>query len=243
MGDLGTPQVLVSGNADVHHISLRPSQASSLAAAQLLVWIGPELTPWLVKAVDALPRSTVRLGLLALPETTRIENNGVDPHVWLDPDNAIRWLQQIAAALAGLDPDHATDYARNATRAADRITEVAARIEQTIPRPALLLTSHDALEYFARRFDVTQLGAVTDTEAAPPSAQHLAELHRLVAKTPPDCAIIEPGQDSGVLGDLLGDRAVPVTAFDPLGSSFEQGPALYGELLQSLADILTNCTE
>jgi len=243
MGDLGTPQVLVSGSADVHHLSLRPSQARNLTEAQLLVWIGPELTPWLVKAVDALPDSTVRLGLLGQPNTVRIQNNGTDPHAWLDPENATNWLLQIASALTALDPDHAADYARNAARAADRIARLSARIEQTTPHPVHVLTSHDALAYFARRFGVTLLGAVTDTEAAPPSAAHLAELHRLLAETPPDCAIIEPGQSPSVLGDLLGGRTVPVAAFDPLGSPLEPGPALYGKVLQSLADILTRCAE
>ena len=47
MGDLGTPGILLDQGADAHHFQLRPSQAKALSQADLLLWIGPRMTPWL----------------------------------------------------------------------------------------------------------------------------------------------------------------------------------------------------
>lgn len=69
MGDLGTPELLLERGASEHDFQLRPSQAASLADADLVVWIGPELTPWLDRALDGIGENGARLGLLAVPGT------------------------------------------------------------------------------------------------------------------------------------------------------------------------------
>ena len=55
MGDLGTPDLILPPDGDPHHFQLRPSQMRALSTADLVVWVGPALTPWLkdVLASDA----------------------------------------------------------------------------------------------------------------------------------------------------------------------------------------------
>jgi zinc transport system substrate-binding protein len=69
MEGLGTPQVLLDGGASPHSFQMRPSQAAAVADADLVIWVGPELTPWLDKAVDARAEGAAVLGLLAAPGT------------------------------------------------------------------------------------------------------------------------------------------------------------------------------
>ena len=64
MGGLGQPVLLLDKGADAHSFQLRPSQAAALAEADLVVWIGPEMTPWLDRAVDGLAASVAQLRLL-----------------------------------------------------------------------------------------------------------------------------------------------------------------------------------
>lgn len=52
-GDGAEVTVLMEGAADPHSFQMRPSQARALAEADLVVWVGPELTPWLERALDA----------------------------------------------------------------------------------------------------------------------------------------------------------------------------------------------
>ena len=80
MGDLGTPELLLEKGADEHAFQLRPSQAASLAEADLVIWIGPELTPWLDRALDGVTGEVSRLGLLAADATYRQDFGLTDGH-------------------------------------------------------------------------------------------------------------------------------------------------------------------
>lgn len=68
MEGVGTPDLLLDRGADPHHFQLRPSQARAVAGAGLVVWIGPDLTPWLGRTTDALSDGQV-LELLAVEGT------------------------------------------------------------------------------------------------------------------------------------------------------------------------------
>jgi zinc transport system substrate-binding protein len=64
MGDLGQPELLLAKGADEHDFQLKPSQAGAVADAGLVVWIGPELTPWLDSALETRPEGAAALALL-----------------------------------------------------------------------------------------------------------------------------------------------------------------------------------
>jgi zinc transport system substrate-binding protein len=79
MGDLGQPVLLLERGADEHDFQLRPSQAAAVAEAELVVWIGPELTPWLDSALDVRPAEGAALALLAA-EGTEVRAYGEKGH-------------------------------------------------------------------------------------------------------------------------------------------------------------------
>ena len=54
MGDLGQPDLLLDRGANAHSFQLRPSQAAGLADADLVVWVGPKMSPWLDRTLDGL---------------------------------------------------------------------------------------------------------------------------------------------------------------------------------------------
>lgn len=69
MGELGTPELLLDRGASEHEFQLRPSQAALLAEAGLIVWVGPELTPWLDRVMGSLGEGVPSLALLEAPGT------------------------------------------------------------------------------------------------------------------------------------------------------------------------------
>lgn len=69
MEGLGTPEVLLDRGASPHSFQMRPSQAAAVASADLVIWIGPELAPWMDAAVDGRPEGAAVLGLLAAEGT------------------------------------------------------------------------------------------------------------------------------------------------------------------------------
>ncbi|MES2436102.1 MAG: zinc ABC transporter substrate-binding protein [Pseudomonadota bacterium] len=157
MGDLGTPVLLLEKGADEHDFQLRPSQMQSIADADTVIWIGPELTPWLDRAM--VDSKAVSLALLDAKETqtqaypagqgeeeedhaaeadhadhaaeadhAEHAHDGTDPHAWMNPANAAIWADLIAADLSTLDPENAATYAANAAATKTRIAAMDAEI-------------------------------------------------------------------------------------------------------------------
>ena len=75
MGDLGTPALIMDRGGNAHDLQLRPSQAASIAEAQLAVWTGPAMAPWMERALEGLGESVPRLTLLEV-EGTHLQEFG-----------------------------------------------------------------------------------------------------------------------------------------------------------------------
>lgn len=71
MGDLGAPETLLERGGNAHSYQMRPSQARALQNADLVFWIGPEMTPWLDRAIDGITRDGSSIVLLDHPGTHR----------------------------------------------------------------------------------------------------------------------------------------------------------------------------
>lgn len=72
MGDLGTPTLLIAPGGSAHSAALKPSGARALQSAQLIVRIGPELTPGLDAKIDALAPGIRDMQLLDIDGTHQL---------------------------------------------------------------------------------------------------------------------------------------------------------------------------
>lgn len=270
MGDLGTPVLLLAKGADEHDFQLRPSQMSDIAQADLVVWIGPNLTPWLDSALENAKPGAVSLPLLGLAGTQIltgfIEEDGehshedhaketnagvadlpddVDPHAWMDPANAAYWVDMIAVELASADQPNAAQYQANATAAKERIaaldTELTALLAPSKDRP--FVTFHAAYAYFTTHYDLSFAGSLAMGDAATPGAARLRELQDTLSKGVV-CAFPEVQHDPALLLQILdGTGTKTGAAIDPVGSSLPIGPDAYETLMRTLATNLAECLQ
>jgi manganese/zinc/iron transport system substrate-binding protein len=128
-----------------------------------------------VKAVtDDIPRDQL---LEAGPDVAE----QYDPHVWFDVKLWKQAVETIRATLAERDPDNAAVYERNAQRYMDELDKLDAYAREQLgripERQRLLVTSHDAFEYFGRAYgiDVEAIqGISTAAEATTADIQRVA---------------------------------------------------------------------
>ncbi len=69
MADVGSPDLIVQPGASPHEYSLRPSEAQALQDADLVFWVGPDLTPWLDDAIETLASDAEVTALAQLDKT------------------------------------------------------------------------------------------------------------------------------------------------------------------------------
>lgn len=261
LGDLGRSTVLLESGGDPHHYQLRPSQARALQQAGLLVWIGPELTPWLERGAATLAPGD-SLQLIDLSETRPFDHphdhghddhggdhhghdhGGVDPHVWLDPTNAAKWLPAIAERLGRIDPANAQIYAANATAAQQDLAQIDATLSHRLEpvRGKVFAVQHDAYGYFTRHYGLETAVPVTAGDAADSGAAHLRKVASDIRDHGIACLFPEANHSDRLIARLAAEGGARLGApLDPEGSSMEPGPALYGRLLTGLADSLVAC--
>ncbi|MEY3003773.1 MAG: hypothetical protein RLZZ491_949, partial [Pseudomonadota bacterium] len=72
MGELGAPDLVMPPGASPHSHALRPSEAAALQGADLVVWVGAGLTPWLADPLDALAAGAARLELMQIDGIHRL---------------------------------------------------------------------------------------------------------------------------------------------------------------------------
>lgn len=258
MGDLGPPELLLARGADEHDFQLKPSQAGAVADAGLVVWIGPELTPWLEGALEMRAEGAASLALLDAEGTVRREYGGghageheeghdhgaEDPHAWLNPDNARIWLELIARDLSRLDPKNAATYQANAAAAVAGVAaldaEIAAVLGPVKGRP--LITYHDAFGYFGEHYGLDFAGSVALGDASSPGAARLVELRAEIVAGGVVCLFPEVQHDPALLEQLAEGTGVRIGgALDPVGSTLDAGPGAYAELMRRLAQVIAGC--
>ena len=168
------------------------------------------------------------------------EHEGVDPHAWLDPENAIIWSGAIAQLLGEQDPENAETYAANAQAFQADIEalkgEITATLEPVKGRPFVVF--HDAYHYFEDRFGVEAVGSVSASDAVSPSAGRVAELREKIADLGAVCALTEPQYNPGIV-DAIG--TTELGEIDPLGVYLDLGAGLYRDLLTNMAKSLSDC--
>jgi zinc/manganese transport system substrate-binding protein len=164
---------LLAANTDPHEYELRPRDVQAVADADVVVRSGGDVDAWLGDAIDASGTDAAVVDLSA-----GVQLRGDDPHWWQDPRNAVLAVHEIEQAL-GL---RAPAYTRRLQRL-DR--QVAACIARVPKAQRKLVTTHDALGYYAARYGIEVIGAVIpslSTEAQP-SAGDTAALIRTIKAT------------------------------------------------------------
>lgn len=103
-----------------------------------------------------------------------------NPHLWMNPMNALSYAQIAHDTLVRRDPANADFYTKNFEAYKLRLNALDAAIKTstaTIPEAnRKLLTYHDSFAYFAPRYGLTVIGAIQPADFAEPSAKEVADL-------------------------------------------------------------------
>ncbi|HWC11847.1 MAG TPA: metal ABC transporter substrate-binding protein [Acidimicrobiales bacterium] len=181
---------LVPEGMDSHTFEPSPSTVRSLAGADVFFLNGLGLEEsTLAQARAAMPTGApiVALGDLVLAPPNYAfdfafpeEGGDPNPHVWMDPTVARRWSEIVRDTMSGLDPGGAPFYGANQARFAAVVDELDRAIGAsvaTIPPPARkLVTYHDSLAYFSRRYGLPVIGAVQPSDFSEPSPREVQAL-------------------------------------------------------------------
>ena len=250
LGPDDTLHVLLKPNTSPHHYSLKASDMRALQQADLILWVGPDLEQFLQKPLAILPAS-LQLDQLAnltwpavLGQEDTVHSHGHqarDPHLWLNPDNAVIVAVAVAQRLGDLaGADGAAVQARLAIMAT-RLAALSAELELSLDdlRGVQFMVYHQAYGHWNQRFGLSQLSAVSLTPEQKPGARHIYQLKAQAKHA--QCLVAEAFYDNQSTQQLAKELGLPLVLLDPLGINVTSGEHRYETLLRNLATDMKRC--
>ncbi|WP_440885117.1 zinc ABC transporter substrate-binding protein ZnuA [Vibrio campbellii] len=247
------PDVLLQNNASPHDYALRPSDVKKVAAADLVIWYGHDLEPFLEKVVTDKGNT---LTISQIPDLSLREfgsehahdhdghNHGThDPHFWLGIETVQQVANAIAHKLAEIDPEHAATYAENLNKFEVQLKATDAEIKQQLTpvKDKGYFVFHDAYGYFEERYDLNQMGHFTVSPDRKPGAKTLIHIRKTLGAGDVACVFSEPQFTPAVIESVMRGSDVKTGTLDPLGSEIDVKSGSYFEFLQGMSNSFSQC--
>jgi ABC-type Zn uptake system ZnuABC Zn-binding protein ZnuA len=176
------------------------------------------------------------------------EHGAFDPHVWQNPQLVMTMIDNIAAALANADPANEATYTSNAESYKAELKQLDADLQAQAdtlrPEQRKLVTSHDAIGYFAYRYGFEVIGAVilsVTTEASDASAGELAELVDTIKAAGVPAIFVENIGSKELVEQVASSAGVtvaPALYTDALGAEGSEGATYASMMRHNMATIV-----
>ncbi|MEG3850638.1 zinc ABC transporter substrate-binding protein [Microcoleus sp. herbarium19] len=191
---------LIKPGEDPHAYQTKPEDRKAIETANLILYAGYDHEPSIIKLIKSSTNTAPKIAVheLAVPKPLMGEHDHdheekaenkphaegekvADPHVWHNAQNGIRMVETIRDELKKIAPNNAELYTSNAAKLTGDLQKVDAWIKAqiaTIPADKRkLVTTHDALSYYADAYGLEVAGALQGvTTEEQPTAARIAEL-------------------------------------------------------------------
>lgn len=272
-GDHAQVSLLLPPGVEPHSFEPRPENIVRVNRADLFIYTNKIMEPWaagIIAGVDGGKVSIVEgskgIPLMPAPQgdahgdehgdtlldqhhdgnEDEGERGAVDPHVWLDLENARLMVANILAAFVARDPSHKGYYEQNAAALTRELAALDARFRETLaqcPKKVFLHGGHYAFGYLARRYGLRYTSASAVNADAEPTPARLAELVKLMRRERLSYVYTEELLSSKVAETIAretGAKVLMLNAGHNLSrADFERGVSFISIMEQNLRNLKT----
>ncbi len=230
---------LIPVEVDPHGFEPTPTDVRKVADSQVLIVSGAGFEEFLTRLLANAGGKRIVIEASAglksrAPTANEIfdSDHQGDPHFWLDPNNVIKYVENIRDGLTQADPAGAATYKANAEAYSAQLKILDAWIAEQVkpipPERRLLVTNHESLGYFADRYGFKIIGTIIPSVSsdASPSAQQLAALVNQIKVAKAPAIFLETGANAQLAKQIAQETGVKVvTELFTHSTTGAQGPA------------------
>lgn len=245
-GDRVVVESLLPIGADPHAYQAAPTDVAKIAESNVLILNGVEYEHFIESLLEnaggerLIIEATAGLTPHAMEEhdgeehtegEEEHEHEAGDPHMWLDPNLVITYVENIRDGLSEADPEGAETYKANAEAYIVQLQELDTFIkEQVNSVPAerrLLVTNHEALGYFAERygFEIVDTILPSFSSEASASAQEIAAAVDAVKNSGAPAIFLGEVENADLANQIASETGVKVVNTLYLESLTDGNPA------------------
>lgn len=237
---------IVPIGGDPHIYEPKPGDVRLISKSDLVLKNGLTFEGWIDKLIDNSGTKakvvTVTEGVPAI--ANEIHKNSTDPHAWMDVTLGLIYIKNIKDALVELVPAHKADFEKNYLAYKKELEELDAYIMakmKTIPEERrILITSHDAFQYYGRRYNIRLeaiLGISTDAEE---QTSDIMRLNKVIKASKVPAVFVESTINPMLLEQIAKDNDIVVGGelfADSIGDEDSEAPS-YVAMLRHNTDVI-----
>lgn len=232
-GERLTVEALLPVGADPHSYQPTPQDVAKIERSKLLIVNGAGYEGFLKTLLENAggEREVIEASTGITPRADAQEELGVDPHMWLDPNLVMTYVENIREGLIRYDPAGAAVYQANADAYINQLQEldgwIKTQVGQIPSEKRLLVTNHEALGYFAERYGFEVVGSVIPSFSsnASPSAQQMAGLVDQIKALGVSSVFLDAADNDMLARQIADETGVKVVADLHLESLTDGAPA------------------
>lgn len=207
---------IVPIGGDPHIYEPTPGDAIEISKADIIFKNGLTFEGWLNELID---NSGTKADVIRVTEgidhiKSLSYENAPDPHAWMDAENAIIYAENIKNGLIKIDPDHAKEFEFNFNAFKSELLALDDYIKKQIQRipekQRILITSHDAFQYYGRKYGLTLesiMGTSTDAQA---QTSDILRLSKVIDESGVPAVFVETTINPKLMKQLAKDHHVAV---------------------------------
>lgn len=200
-------QLLQAGEVG-HHGSISPGDIKAIQDSKFVVWFGEPLENNLATMLNSAPNAIALFKFEAFNRHPLRDVKGkpiagtLDPHIWLDPENAKAITRALAVIHSHANPQYKKLYHANAQKFAQRMNRAVAAANKNRPQQALPYWAyHDAYQYMEESAKLQLVGSLSTDHHLAPKASQLRWLNE--QRPAPQMCLVSPSRPAkGLLAKL-----------------------------------------
>ena len=209
---LTVTQVIADSVSCLHDYSLSVGQMETIERSRVVLVSGAGLEDFMEDALAAAEQ------IVDCSQGIELQQNdeGDDPHIWLDPDRAAQMAENICAGLSDVYPEHQEIFQANLEGLLQRFSDLKAYGEAELADVSCreLITFHDGFGYLASAFDLEILRAIEEESGSEASAAELTEIVDLVQTHSLPAIFTEANGSTAAASVIRGETGVPYFSLD-----------------------------
>ncbi len=240
--------LIVPIGGDPHIYEPTPRDAQLVTSADHIFVNGLTFEGWVLELIEnsgtKASVDTVTNGIN--PITSSVYKDSFDPHAWMDISNAIIYVDNIKNALIQLDPDNKENYLSNHAAYVGKLKPlddyIFNRIKEIPEDQRILITSHDAFQYYGNRYGLRLeaiMGISTEAEA---QTSDMIRITDAIKSTGVPAIFIESTINPKLIQQIASDNNVSIGGelfADSIGDENSHAPSYY-DMLKHNTDTIVN---
>lgn len=222
---------LVPAGVDLHEYEPSASDLTKLANADLFIYNGADLEPWVEKMGTVMDpkktkmiQATQSISLLSAnsdhdhKQNHKEHRHSINPHVWLDPTLAKKQAEQIKQGLIQVDPQHQSFYENNFRQLAAELDQLDREFQEVMKQKQVdtIVVQHDAFAYLTKRYGLNQITLTGLSTMDEPCPQKLKQVIDEIQKHQLKYVFFEPFGNPKLIKTVQQETGVQALALHSL---------------------------